>query len=93
MTGKSVEIYKHLEPLYNDYRKVAYHGMSGWQVIHIDEFVDSLLNQELVCDVTLPHLPRRVQLEDTGVLEPRVSALEDMLESDFDPDGNDKTVA
>jgi pre-mRNA-splicing factor 38A len=81
MTGKPVEIYKYLEPLYNDYRKIAYRGMNGWEVLHVDEFIDALLVKELVCDVALPHLPRRVQLEDAGLLQPRVSALEDLMSS------------
>jgi pre-mRNA-splicing factor 38A len=29
LTGKPEDIFRYLEPLYNDYRKVAYRGMSG----------------------------------------------------------------
>eukprot|EP00602_Paraphysomonas_sp_CaronLab_P008680 CAMPEP_0185036274 /NCGR_PEP_ID=MMETSP1103-20130426/29004_1 /TAXON_ID=36769 /ORGANISM="Paraphysomonas bandaiensis, Strain Caron Lab Isolate" /LENGTH=520 /DNA_ID=CAMNT_0027573759 /DNA_START=77 /DNA_END=1639 /DNA_ORIENTATION=+ len=92
LVGKAEEVYKYLEPLYNDYRKLAYRGMSGWKIIHIDEFVDDLLYKELVCDVALPHLLRRTQLEDAGVLKPRVSALEDGMNLDDDDDENDEEI-
>ncbi len=76
LVGKPVDIYKYLEPLYNDYRKVAYRGSSGWSIKYIDQFIDSLLNDELVCDIALPHLPKRMKLEDLGILLPRKSALD-----------------
>lgn len=75
-------VYKYLEPLYNDYRKIAYRGMGGWEIKHIDEFVDSLLNDELVCDVTLPYLQKRSKIESLGLIEPRRSALEDDMDDD-----------
>jgi hypothetical protein len=34
-----------------------------------------------VCDITLPTLPKRLNLEDLGQIEPRVSALDDDLQS------------
>jgi pre-mRNA-splicing factor 38A len=80
LVGKPEEIYRFLEPLYNDYRKVNYRGMSGWECKHMDEFIDSLLNDELVCDIALPHLPRRCKLEDVGVLEVRKSVLDSEVE-------------
>ena len=76
LVGKPVEIYKYLEPLYNDYRKITLRSSSGWAIKHIDEFVDSLLYDELVCDIALPHLQKRLKLEDLGLLLPRKSALE-----------------
>jgi pre-mRNA-splicing factor 38A len=50
--------------------------MAGWELRHIDDFVESLLNDELCCDVSLPHLPKRHLLEEAGSLEPRESKLE-----------------
>lgn len=79
LVGKAEEIYHNLEPLYNDYRKLAYRGMEGWRVIHMDEFVDSLLREELVCDIAMPHMVKREKLEALGQLSPRRSILEDEL--------------
>lgn len=51
---------------------------------YMDEFVDSLLREERVCDVILPRLTSRYILEENDELEPRVSVLEEDLESDAD---------
>ena len=79
LVGRPADVYQYLEPLYNDYRKIAVRGLGGWELSHMDEFVDSLLTGEVSCDVTLPHLPKRDVLEANGHLPPRVSALEDDL--------------
>jgi pre-mRNA-splicing factor 38A len=81
MVGKSEEIYKTLEPLYNDYRKVIFRSSqgTGWEVLHIDEFIDQLLNEELVCGVAMPFLQPRMKLEDLGLLPPRESALDEII--------------
>jgi pre-mRNA-splicing factor 38A len=79
LVGKTDMIYQYLEPLLNDYRKLAYRGMSGWQLMHMDEFVDSLLRDELVCDMALPHLVKRMKLEELGTLLPRKSVLDDEI--------------
>ncbi|KAI0800029.1 PRP38 family-domain-containing protein [Fomes fomentarius] len=73
MTFRAVEVYELLEPLLKDYRKLRYHGMGGYSLIHMDEFVDQLLNEERVCDLILPRLTRR----DIG---PRKSRLLDAME-------------
>lgn len=89
MTGKATEIYKYLEPLYNDYRKLAYRSVNGWELIRMDEFIDMLLYNELACDVALPFLPKRLLLEDSGMMEPRKSILEDEIE---DTDDDNKEI-
>jgi pre-mRNA-splicing factor 38A len=76
MVGTPIDIYTHLEPLYTDYRKVAYRDMQGWELRHVDDFVESLLNDEHCCSVSLPHLPKRHLLEESGSLPPRESKLE-----------------
>ena len=48
----------------------------------MDEFIDQLLTEDLVCDIALPTLPKRLNMEDLGQLQPRVSALEDEFNSD-----------
>ncbi|RXN35549.1 pre-mRNA-splicing factor 38A [Labeo rohita] len=63
LTGTSVDCYKYLEPLYNDYRKIKSQNRNGeFELMHVDEFIDELLHAERVCDVILPRLqPERVQ--------------------------------
>lgn len=57
LTGSSVEIYKYLEPLYNDYRKLRWMNKEGrFEVLHVDEFIDALLREERACDIQLPRL-------------------------------------
>lgn len=53
----------------------------------MDEFIDMLLNEERVCDVILPRLQKRSNLEDTNALEPRQSLLdEDLQDIDLNED-------
>jgi pre-mRNA-splicing factor 38A len=75
LTGTAEHVYRVLEPLYTDYRQVAFRAASGWEIRHVDEFIDDLLTQELVCDITLPYLLPRHVLEQRGVLQPRSSSL------------------
>ena len=78
LTGQQAkDIYKVLEPMYSDYRRlVIRRGDSGaFETIHMDEFIDSLLREEAFCDVTLPRISKRHVLEEEGVLEPYESAL------------------
>jgi hypothetical protein len=42
--------------------------MSGYEVLHMDEFIDSLFHDQDVLDIKLPHLPKRWVLEATGDL-------------------------
>jgi len=80
ISQRPMTVYKTLEPLLADYRKLRYRDMQGkLSIIHMDEFVDWLLREETVCDVTMPQLPKRDVLEETVQLEPRISVLEDDL--------------
>ncbi|VDD96188.1 unnamed protein product [Enterobius vermicularis] len=80
LTFSSIEVYKYLEPLYNDYRKLRYMDKNGhFQLIHMDEFIDHLLRDERYCDIQLPRLQRREALESIGELQPYVSALDEDL--------------
>lgn len=79
LTGKAEEIYRYLEPLYNDYRPMVFRNASGWSVTHMDEFIDSLLREELVCDIALPFIMKRLKLEESDILPPRHSAMEEEL--------------
>jgi pre-mRNA-splicing factor 38A len=79
LVGKPVEVYRYLEPLLNDYRRVHMLDASGvYTISHVDEIVDQLLNKDAVFDITLPFLPKRWMMEEKDELEPRVSLLEEM---------------
>eukprot|EP00931_Biecheleriopsis_adriatica_P089211 TRINITY_DN6337_c0_g1_i1.p1 TRINITY_DN6337_c0_g1~~TRINITY_DN6337_c0_g1_i1.p1 ORF type:complete len:365 (-),score=104.85 TRINITY_DN6337_c0_g1_i1:71-1165(-) len=81
ITARYPTIFKTLEPLYADYRKLRYRDMTGkMSIIHMDEFIDWLLHEETICDVTMPQMPKREILEANEVLEPYQSVLEDDLE-------------
>jgi pre-mRNA-splicing factor 38A len=60
---------------------------AGYYLTFIDEFVDQLLNEERVCDIILPRIPKREVLEENGELTPRQSRLLDAM------DGKDKDDA
>ncbi|CAH8461690.1 unnamed protein product [Dicrocoelium dendriticum] len=81
LVGESVEIYKYLETLYNDFRRLKCQDrMGNFSLIYMDDFIDSLLTEERVCDVILPRLQKRSVLEETNTLEPRQSLLNEDLE-------------
>ena len=64
LTGSSMDCYKYLEPLLNDYRKVRTQGRDGKFVLsHMDEFIDDLLTSDRSCDVILPRIQKRHVLE------------------------------
>lgn len=66
-----------------------YMNLGGYTLTHMDEFIDQLLREERVCDVILPRLVQRHILEDNDELEPRVSALEEDLESEEEKNDDD----
>ncbi|KAG8464713.1 hypothetical protein KFE25_010081 [Diacronema lutheri] len=84
LTGSAADVYAFIEPLYNDYRKLRARTPEGGYVItHMDEFAAQLLDVDAsyACDIALPVLPRREQLEATGLVDgARFSALEDEIE-------------
>ncbi|KAK9905941.1 hypothetical protein WJX75_009262 [Coccomyxa subellipsoidea] len=83
LVGRPLEVYQYLEPLYNDYRKVRLRLADGnFELTHMDEIIDQMLNSEYLFDVAMPRIPNRVTMERLGQLEPRISVLED----DFDED-------
>uniref|UniRef100_A0A8C7CYL2 Pre-mRNA-splicing factor 38A n=1 Tax=Oncorhynchus kisutch TaxID=8019 RepID=A0A8C7CYL2_ONCKI len=81
LTGTSVDCYKYLEPLYNDYRKIKSQNRNGeFELQHVDEFIDELLHSERMCDIILPRLQKRQVLEEAELLDTRISALEEDLD-------------
>lgn len=51
-----------------------------FQLSHMDEFIDSLLREERMCDCILPRIQKRMVLEENNELDPRVSALDDDMD-------------
>ncbi|XP_013787950.1 pre-mRNA-splicing factor 38A-like [Limulus polyphemus] len=81
LVGTSIDSYKYLEPLYNDYRKIRRQNRQGsYEAVYMDEFIDELLHEERICDVILPRIQKRQVLEELNELDPRVSALDDDLD-------------
>jgi len=44
---------------------------TGFEIVHVDEFIDELLTQDRVCDIILPRIPARYLLEDTVCVRTR----------------------
>ena len=81
LTFESVEVYRVLEPLLGDWRKLRRRDREGgWRMAWMDGFVDDLLVKERVCATSLRKLPGRMVLEDLGQLEARVSPLGEEVE-------------
>lgn len=103
LVGSSLEVYKYLEPLLEDKRKLRKRMSDGsYFLTYLDEFVDELLHSDHSCDTILPRLTKRYILEDQGLIEPRISSLEEELLDDWDdeevepialPDGVEEVVA
>lgn len=81
LVGSAQDVYTYLEPLLADWRKLAARTPYKSYILHMDEFVDSLLTEESVFGVNLPHILKRPALEAAGKLEPRVSPLQDHLDA------------
>ena len=76
------KIYTKLEKLYCDYKKLVILKSKGYAIIHMDEYIDSLLNEEHIFEISLPKIPKRSVLEENGELSPYVSVLENELNID-----------
>ena len=80
LVGTPDLIYKTLEPFYSDFRKLRLNTPEGWKIIHMDEFVDELLEKQMAFTISLPLLPARKVLELRGELPPRESVLDEEFE-------------
>ncbi|KAF2875155.1 PRP38 family-domain-containing protein [Massariosphaeria phaeospora] len=80
LAWEPVEIFKTLEPLLSDYRKIKRRTKDGFMLTYMDQFIDDLLTQDRTCATSLWKLPKRADLEDRGELEPRESALGDEVD-------------
>ncbi|KAL4872449.1 hypothetical protein BDV12DRAFT_143546 [Aspergillus spectabilis] len=92
LTWDPVDVYKTLEPLLLDYRKLKRRVRDSFVLTYVDQFVDDLLTKDRVCGTSLWKLPSRQQLEDLDLLEERESPLADELEEmDRTDDENERT--
>jgi pre-mRNA-splicing factor 38A len=91
LAWKSVDVYKTLEPLLADSRKLKRKTRDGFALTYMDQFIDDLLTKDRVCATSLRKMPKRSELEDLDMLEPRESALGDELDEidREDQDGHD----
>ncbi|OJJ03276.1 hypothetical protein ASPVEDRAFT_29801 [Aspergillus versicolor CBS 583.65] len=80
LTWEPVEIYKTLEPLLLDYRKLKRRVRDSFVLTYMDQFVDDLLTKDRMCGTSLWKLPSRQQLEDLDLLDERESPIADELE-------------
>ncbi|KAI3675999.1 hypothetical protein L1987_85595 [Smallanthus sonchifolius] len=93
LTGTDIDVYRYLEPLYNDYRKLRQKLADGhFSLTHVDEVIDELLTKDYSCDIALPRIKKRLTIEAIGALEPRKSALEDDFEEEEEKDEDDQPM-
>jgi len=52
----------------------------------MDEYIDSLLREERVCDCILPRIQKRMVLEEGNELDVRISALDDDMDMEESSD-------
>jgi pre-mRNA-splicing factor 38A len=58
-------VYRYLEPLYNDLRKVRkLRPDGGYELTHLDSIAEDMLYKDYLFDIALPRLPRRNELEE-----------------------------
>lgn len=89
LTFDASDVYKTLEPLLADYRKLRRRVREGYSLTYIDQFIDDLLTKDRVCATTLWKLPNRQQLEDLDLLEERISPLGKELDEIDSVDGEE----
>ncbi|CAG7948182.1 unnamed protein product [Penicillium salamii] len=90
LTFDAVDVYKTLEPLLLDYRKLKRRVRDTFTLTYVDQFVDDLLTKDRVCGTSLWKLPPRAQLEDLELLDERISPLADELE-ELDREHNEES--
>lgn len=89
LAWEPVDIYKTLEPLLADYRKLKRRMRDGFVLTYVDQFVDDLLTKDRVCATSLWKMPARTLLEDLDMLDPRESPLGDEVDL-LDEDGDEQ---
>lgn len=63
--GILFQVYRYLEPLYNDLRKVRQlRSDGGFELTHLDRISEDMLYKDYLFDIALPRLPKRNELEE-----------------------------
>ncbi|KAF4528249.1 hypothetical protein B566_EDAN014407 [Ephemera danica] len=94
LTGSSLDCYKYLEPLLNDYRKLRYQNRNGeFQLLTMDDFIDQILREERLLDVILPRIQKRHVLEENNELESRICVLDEDLEDGAESSEEEEEIA
>lgn len=76
---KPADVYKKLEPLLKDYRKLRIMDRERkFNLLYMDDLIDSLLREERVFDTQLPRLTKRIVLEQNREIEMYKSELEEL---------------
>jgi pre-mRNA-splicing factor 38A len=77
LMANSEHVYRELEPLLMDYRKLAKQTRTGWELTTMDQVAEELLARPICCEIALPRLASRKSLVAAGRLEgvPRESSL------------------
>ncbi|KAI4301737.1 hypothetical protein L6164_034984 [Bauhinia variegata] len=93
LTGSDIDVYRYLEPLYNDYMKLRRKLADGaFTLTHVDEVIDELLTRDYSCDIALPRIKKRWTLESLGTIEPRRSALDEDFEEEEEKEDNNQPI-
>ncbi|GBG30517.1 Pre-mRNA-splicing factor 38A [Hondaea fermentalgiana] len=80
MTARPADVYRLLEPLMSDYRKLRVQTKVGWELTTMDDFIDTLLEEDMACSIALPRLALRSVLVQARLLPPeRQTVLRDKI--------------
>ena len=91
LVARSADVWTRLEPLLSDYRRVRRRKEDGgWEVVHVDEVVDDMLQLDKCMSIALPRLVRREVLVQRGSLEERRSALLDIMQQEEEEGEDDE---
>ncbi|KAG7757894.1 hypothetical protein KL911_000870 [Ogataea haglerorum] len=89
ITCQSVIVYQKLEPLLADRRRLNTIENQTVKSIHLDEYIDKLLQEDKFFDMVLPRLIDRLVLEDQELLESRQGSLQEESERMYEDEKNE----
>ena len=59
-----LQVYRYIEPLYSDFRKVRQLNADGsYALAHVDELAEAMIFKDFLFDIALPRIPKRIDLE------------------------------
>jgi pre-mRNA-splicing factor 38A len=64
MLSVSMQVYRYIEPLYSDFRKLRkLNADGGYSLAHVDEIAQDMIFMDFLFDIALPRIPKRIDLE------------------------------